>query len=453
MGPSRGWSIKWRGGSWRLSGRTYKWCRILEKQNSWFRSPAFTAGVWFWRVELGFGTEARFLCCRDLRRTRRRRLWACLVAWEDPVPAGGSPHVSAPRFGSDAELMAQRRTDMTQQQLQERVQHEEDVEGGKEEEYSTHGLEPAPSPQWPHVRVCQGQQAAPQRGGGGRQDVCRGGGDSGRSRGGSGADRCSGGESGTASGHGSGDKSGTASGHGSGGESGGRLNQDSRLDRGGVDDEPKAVGYVLVSVSQPLAMLPPPLPSTSPQQFHVDALAVGARFRRQGVGSRLLAAVEQLVMRWGGKSLWLHVDACNDAAVQMYSDRDYGIVRIQRPRLVVPSSLLGRPTIGCRPPFPPFLPHSCLGRLMGASIVSVLQPQSQGHQGGGQGPQLEKQQGQRTHQESPPNSVLFLEQQQLRNPPYSLRNQEQLQQLQVSLAQWRQRQRSRKFVMQKRLQQ
>ncbi|EFJ48057.1 hypothetical protein VOLCADRAFT_91243 [Volvox carteri f. nagariensis] len=95
-----------------------------------------------------------------------------------------------------------------------------------------------------------------------------------------------------------------------------------------------AVGYVLVSISQPLALLPPPLPSMAPHQLHADALAVRESHRRQGAGSALLAAAERLAKRWGGNSLWLHVDSSNDAAVQLYSDRGYGIVRIQGPNLM-----------------------------------------------------------------------------------------------------------------------
>ncbi|GLI71350.1 hypothetical protein VaNZ11_016518 [Volvox africanus] len=239
------------------------------------------------------------------------------------------------------------RTEKAQQQRQrqhvqlEEVDEEEQVEEG--EKGGVHGLSRS---QWPHLSVCQGRQAAIQRDDGGSGGFCRGGGNSITAREGSSGDRC---------GHGGG--GGTASGHGDFGESGVRLDADSGPDSGGADDEPVAVGYVLVSVSQPLALLPPPLPSTSPLQFHVDALAVCARYRRQGVGSRLLAEAERLVMRWGGNSLWLHVDASNDAAVQMYSDRGYGIARILRPRLA-PGSLLGGPTIGWRPPFLlPFLPH------------------------------------------------------------------------------------------------
>ncbi|PNH11056.1 hypothetical protein TSOC_002153 [Tetrabaena socialis] len=87
-------------------------------------------------------------------------------------------------------------------------------------------------------------------------------------------------------------------------------------------------GYLLLSLSQPLALLPPPFPSRAPQQVHVDALAVAAGGRRRGVASALLAAAERVARRWGGSSLWLHADAANEAAVQLYSDRGYRIARV-----------------------------------------------------------------------------------------------------------------------------
>lgn len=45
---------------------------------------------------------------------------------------------------------------------------------------------------------------------------------------------------------------------------------------------------------QPLALLPPPFPSSSPLLLYIDALAVGEAHRRLGNASRLLEAVDKL---------------------------------------------------------------------------------------------------------------------------------------------------------------
>ncbi|KXZ53962.1 hypothetical protein GPECTOR_6g881 [Gonium pectorale] len=99
------------------------------------------------------------------------------------------------------------------------------------------------------------------------------------------------------------------------------------------EDAPMApsvvAGYVLLSLSQPLAVLPPPLPSRAPQQVHVDALAVAPAWRGRGVATALLDAAERLARRWGRASLWLHVDAANEPAVRLYTDRGYSVARVQ----------------------------------------------------------------------------------------------------------------------------
>lgn len=56
----------------------------------------------------------------------------------------------------------------------------------------------------------------------------------------------------------------------------------------------KQAGYVVLSLSQPLAVLPPPFPSASPLYLHVDGLAVTPEFRRRGIGTALLNSAERL---------------------------------------------------------------------------------------------------------------------------------------------------------------
>lgn len=56
----------------------------------------------------------------------------------------------------------------------------------------------------------------------------------------------------------------------------------------------RAAGYSLLSLQQPLAVLPPPFPSTSPLFLHLDALAVEQSQRKRGVGTALLDASERI---------------------------------------------------------------------------------------------------------------------------------------------------------------
>lgn len=54
------------------------------------------------------------------------------------------------------------------------------------------------------------------------------------------------------------------------------------------------VGYAIVSVCQPQALLRPPLPSRAPLRAHVDGLVVDEAYRRRGVARQLLGAAEML---------------------------------------------------------------------------------------------------------------------------------------------------------------
>lgn len=54
------------------------------------------------------------------------------------------------------------------------------------------------------------------------------------------------------------------------------------------------IGYIAVSLKQPLAILPPPFPSASPLYLHIDGLAVLPGHRRKGVGKALLHNAERL---------------------------------------------------------------------------------------------------------------------------------------------------------------
>jgi GNAT superfamily N-acetyltransferase len=60
---------------------------------------------------------------------------------------------------------------------------------------------------------------------------------------------------------------------------------------------PAPVGYLLLCLRQPMAAVPPPLPSSAPHVHYVDALAVAPGWQRQGVGRALLTAAETLTRR------------------------------------------------------------------------------------------------------------------------------------------------------------
>lgn len=143
-----------------------------------------------------------------------------------------------------------------------------------------------------------------------------------------------------------------------------RWTSNTSQDRGGSSSTGKSwrqAGYVVLSLSQPLAVLPPPFPSASPLYLHIDGLAVAPEFRRQGVGTALLSAAERLgevevwdapdacsrvsalhkacadrllpcchdcpARAWGRRSIWLHVDANNKQAQSLYVSLGYTVVR------------------------------------------------------------------------------------------------------------------------------
>ncbi|KAG1665772.1 hypothetical protein FOA52_002867 [Chlamydomonas sp. UWO 241] len=87
------------------------------------------------------------------------------------------------------------------------------------------------------------------------------------------------------------------------------------------------VGYCVVSLSQPLAVLPPPFPSATPLCLHIDGLAVLSSTARHGLGTQLLLSVERLARAWGRRSIWLHVDEDNEPACRLYASQGYAPVR------------------------------------------------------------------------------------------------------------------------------
>lgn len=58
-----------------------------------------------------------------------------------------------------------------------------------------------------------------------------------------------------------------------------------------------------------------------------EAILAQGTCRRQGIATALLAASELLAARWGYDSVWLHVEAANEAGVALYRGRGYSVVR------------------------------------------------------------------------------------------------------------------------------
>lgn len=87
-------------------------------------------------------------------------------------------------------------------------------------------------------------------------------------------------------------------------------------------------GYIMLSLRQPLAAMPPPFPSTTPLYLFIDGLAVLPSNRRQGIGRALLQAAERQARAWHRRSIWLHVDPNNLAAQELYQAEGYTPVSV-----------------------------------------------------------------------------------------------------------------------------
>jgi ribosomal protein S18 acetylase RimI-like enzyme len=68
----------------------------------------------------------------------------------------------------------------------------------------------------------------------------------------------------------------------------------------------------------------------SKNQPYLFNLAVHPRWRRQGVATQLLLAVEPLVQQWGFNQVFMHVMAHNHPAHKLYSQSNYQPQQIDR---------------------------------------------------------------------------------------------------------------------------
>ena len=59
-------------------------------------------------------------------------------------------------------------------------------------------------------------------------------------------------------------------------------------------------------------------PEAFPNEWYLDSIAVDERFRGQGIGSKLLTAVDRLATHEGQKVIGLNVDKGNPNAKRLY---------------------------------------------------------------------------------------------------------------------------------------
>lgn len=88
-------------------------------------------------------------------------------------------------------------------------------------------------------------------------------------------------------------------------------------------DTNEIVGCASISMARCESALPPPFPTTKPFRCYASNIVVKPGFRRQGLGKRLVQQCERVARLWGEKSIWLHVDADNDAALALYDTLGY----------------------------------------------------------------------------------------------------------------------------------
>lgn len=125
----------------------------------------------------------------------------------------------------------------------------------------------------------------------------------------------------------------------------------------------QVVGCSSISVARPEAALPPPFPTGKPFRCYASNIAVEERYRRQGIGRRLLQQCERVATLWGEESIWLHADANNLAALKLYESQGYS--RVDYLALYGNGrTLLLNKNICQQPPEPP-TPSQPMGRRVG----------------------------------------------------------------------------------------
>lgn len=131
------------------------------------------------------------------------------------------------------------------------------------------------------------------------------------------------------------------------------------LHDGDVATEAEVAGFLILSLSQPLALLPPPFPSSSPRALKVDSLAVSSHHQGRGIGRALLCAAERLGRLMGMKGHRAFANgtaACHDAHVHAAATCHASCCCMRSP------------VLGARHP----VPGGGAGQLSGPPVVPVL---------------------------------------------------------------------------------
>jgi len=102
----------------------------------------------------------------------------------------------------------------------------------------------------------------------------------------------------------------------------------------------EVVGTVSMSMMQPEALLPAPFPSTVPYRAYLYNMGVLTGHRRKGVAKALVQACMRTARLWGADSLWLHVRASREKALDLYMKQGFRPPEVATPLPTV-KSLMG----------------------------------------------------------------------------------------------------------------
>ncbi|KAF5836785.1 acyl-CoA N-acyltransferase [Dunaliella salina] len=102
----------------------------------------------------------------------------------------------------------------------------------------------------------------------------------------------------------------------------------------------EVVGTVSMSMMQPEALLPAPFPSTVPYRAYLYNMGVLTGHRRKGVAKALVQACMRTARLWGADSLWLHVRATREKALDLYMKQGFRPPEVATPLPTV-KSLMG----------------------------------------------------------------------------------------------------------------
>ena len=91
----------------------------------------------------------------------------------------------------------------------------------------------------------------------------------------------------------------------------------------GPQEESLLIGTAEIAIRYPSVW------SLDSQYPYISNLAVKSNYRRQGIGTKLLAKCEQLALSWGYHETRLHVLKYNDSAKQLYFRHGYCLDRSQ----------------------------------------------------------------------------------------------------------------------------